>query len=288
MLGVNGGGVRGCGSRVGVGYWGLWVAQVREEGFGGGIVQWDDRQGVSEVGEGGLANAIPFEIEQRVRRKDGTYRWFLSQYNPLLDASGRPTRWYSTATDIDDHKHSENKLRQDERELRQLIDFMPQCVLVLDGDGTVLQASPTMLDYRGSTLDEVNQAAPGAWFRAGLHPDDSERVRAERKAALSAGAPFELEQRLLAKDGSYRWFLFRYKPVLDESGLVVRWFATATDIEDRKHAEIRMRNETILLREDLVRSSMFEQVVGSAPALRRILTQVEKVAATDSTVLILG
>jgi len=56
----------------------------------------------------------------------------------------------------------------------------------------------------------------------------------------------------------------------------VRWFATATDIEDRKHAEIRMRNETILLREDLVRSSMFEQVVGSAPALRRVLSQVEK------------
>jgi len=275
-------------NRVALEYSGLSLAEVREEGFRERIIHPDDLQRLREPRQRALATAIPFEIEQRVRRKDGTYRWFLSHYNPWLDASNRPTRWYSTATDIDDHKHSENKLRQDERELRQLIDFMPQCVLVLDGDGTVLQANQTMLDYRGSTLDEVNQAAPGAWFRAGLHPDDSERVQAERKAALSAGAPFELEQRLLAKDESYRWFLFRYKPVLDESGVVVRWFATATDIEDRKHAEIRMRNETILLREDLVRSSMFEQVVGSAPALRRVLTQVEKVAATDSTVLILG
>src|SRR5258708_20513273 len=123
MLGVNGGGVRGCGSRVGVGYWGVWVGGVREEGFRERIIHPDDLQRLRELRQRALANAIPFEIEQRVRRKDGTYRWFLSQYNPLLDAGNRPTRWYSTATDIDDHKHSENKRRQDERELPQLIDF---------------------------------------------------------------------------------------------------------------------------------------------------------------------
>jgi formate hydrogenlyase transcriptional activator len=275
-------------NRVALDYAGLTLEEARGEGFRERIIHPEDLERLRQFRQSALALTAPFELEQRVRGKDGQYRWFLSQINPLLDDGGRVLRWYSTATDIHDRKQSENKLRQDERELRQLIDFMPQCVLVLDGDGTVLQANQTMLDYRGSTLDEVKQAAPGAWSSAGLHPDDSERVQAERKAALSAGAPFELEHRLLAKDGSYRWFLFRYKPVLDESGLVVRWFATATDMEERKHAEIRMRNETILLREDLVRSSMFEQVVGSAPALRRVLIQVEKVAPTDSTVLILG
>jgi formate hydrogenlyase transcriptional activator len=275
-------------NRVALDYAGLSLEEVRGEGFRERIIHPEDLERLREFRQSALALTAPFELEQRVCGKDGHYRWFLSQINPLLDDKGRVLRWYSTATDIHDRKQSENKLRQDERELRQLIDFMPQCVLVLDGDGTVLQANQTMLDYRGSTSDEVKQAAPGAWFRAGLHPEDSERVQAEREAALSVGAPFELEQRLLAKEGSYRWFLFRYKPVLDESGLIVRWFATATDIEDRKHAETRMCNETILLREDLVRSSMFEQVVGSAPALRRVLTQVEKVAATDSTVLILG
>src|SRR5271169_2258842 len=188
-------------NRVALEYAGLSLAEVQGEGFRERIIHPDDLQKLREPRQRALANAIPFELEQRVRRNDGTYRWFLSQYNPLLDASNRLTRWYSTATDIDDHKHSENKLRQDERELRQLIDFMPQCVLVLDGDGTVLQANKTMLDYRGSTLAEVNQAVPGAWFRAALHPDDSERMRLERKTALSAGAPFELEQRLRAKDG---------------------------------------------------------------------------------------
>jgi formate hydrogenlyase transcriptional activator len=206
----------------------------------------------------------------------------------LLDDCDRPTRWYATGTDIEDRKQSENKLRQDERELRQLIDFLPQHVLVLDADGSVLQANQTMLDYRGSTPEGVKGVPAGAWLRAAIHPDDLERVQAERRTAVSAGAPFEIEKRLLAKDGEYRWFLFRCKPVLDEAGRIVRWFATATDIEDRKRAEERMRNETVVLREELARSSMFEEIVGSAPALRRVLAQVQRVAATDSTVLILG
>src|ERR1700722_2890282 len=111
-------------NRVALEYSGLSLAAVRGEGFRQRIIHPDDLQRLREPRQRALANAIPFEIEQRVRRKDGTYRWFLSQYNPLLDANGRPTRWYSTATDIDVHKHSENKLRQDERELRQLIDFL--------------------------------------------------------------------------------------------------------------------------------------------------------------------
>src|SRR5260370_23249269 len=120
------------------------------------------------------------------------------------------------------------------------------------------------------------------------HPDDLERVEGERRLGLSKGVPFEMEKRLLGKDSRFRWFLFGYNPVVGEDGDVVRWFATATDIEERKQAEDRMRNETVALREAIVRSSMLEEIVGSSPALRRVLTQVDKVAATDSTVLILG
>jgi len=100
--------------------------------------------------------------------------------------------------------------------------------------------------------------------------------------------PFETEKRLLGKDGGYRWFLFRYNPVLNESGDIVRWFATATDIEGRKQAEDRMRNEAVALREQIDRDSMFEDIVGSSEALRRVLRDVAKVAPSDSTVLILG
>jgi formate hydrogenlyase transcriptional activator len=68
----------------------------------------------------------------------------------------------------------------------------------------------------------------------------------------------------------------------------VRWYATGTDIDDRKRAEDRTRNENVALHEEIEQSSMFEEIVGSSAALRHVLSQVSKVAPTDSTVLILG
>ena len=91
-----------------------------------------------------------------------------------------------------------------------------------------------------------------------------------------------------SKDGRYRWFLFRYRPLLDEQGRVARWFATATDVEDRKQAEQRVRNENLALREEIDRSSMYEEIVGSSVALRTVISQIGKVAPTDSTVMIFG
>ena len=79
-----------------------------------------------------------------------------------------------------------------------------------------------------------------------------------------------------------------YNPLFNEQGRVARWFATATDIEDRKRSEERVRSENLALREEIDHSSMFEEIVGSSQALRTVLSQVAKVAPADSTVLILG
>jgi len=229
-------------------------------------------------GEGG-------EIEARLRRHDGAYRRFLIRVEPLQDESGEIVRWYGTNTDIDDLKQTEEKLRQEERELRRITDAIPQTIVVQDPDGTPIYANQAVLDYTGLTMEDVITSD----FRARIfHPEDLERLREERRAALARGLPFEIEQRALRKDGQYRWFLIRYNPFRDEQGRLVRWYATGTDIDDRKRTEDRVRNENIALREDIVRSSMFEEIVGSSEALRQILAQVSKVAPTDSTVLILG
>jgi formate hydrogenlyase transcriptional activator len=275
-------------NRVALEYTGLSLHEVRADDFRARVFHPGDVQRLREERQKGLSGTVPFENEQRALGKDGKYRWFLIRYRPLVDESGKVIRWYATGTDIEDRKQAENKLRQDERELRQLIDFLPQHVLVLDKDGKLLQANKTMLDYNGYTLEEMQGAGTPERIKRDLHPDDLERASKERSAGLSRGVPFEIEKRLLGKDGRYRWFLFRYKPVLDEAGQIVRCFATATDIEDRKQAENRMRNETVALREDIVRSSMFEEIVGSSEALRNVLAQVSMVAPTDSTVLILG
>src|SRR5436853_3476006 len=187
-----------------------------------------------------------------------------------------------------ERKRAEEKLRQDERELRQLIDFLPQHVLVLDTEGSLLQANQVLLDYNGHTLEEMQGAGSDERHKRDLHPDDLERARSERRCGLASGVPFEIEKRMRGKDGRYRWFLFRYNPLLNEQGRVARRFATATDIEDRKQTEQRLRNENLALREQIDRDSMFEDIVGSSEALRKVLRQVGKVARSDSTVLILG
>jgi formate hydrogenlyase transcriptional activator len=176
-------------------------------------------------------------------------------------------------------------LREDERELRQLTDTISQTIVVLDPLGTPLYANEATLDYAGLSSEDV--VAPN--FRERLfHPEDLERLRDQRKVALARGLAFEVEHRALRKDGQYRWFLTRYKPFRNEEGQVIRWYATGTDIDDRVRAEERTRNENLALREQIDRDSMFEDIVGSSEALRKVLRQVEKVASSDSTVLILG
>ena len=177
------------------------------------------------------------------------------------------------------------KIKKSETELREIVDVIPQTIIVLNPDGKAVYANRVSLEYTGLSLDDVRADD----FRARVfHPDDVQKLREERHKALSGTAPFENEQRALGKDGKYRWFLIRYNPLLDEGGKVIRWYATGTDIDDRKRAEDRMRNETVALREEIVRSSMFEEIVGSSESLRKVLAQVSRVAPTDSTVLIQG
>jgi formate hydrogenlyase transcriptional activator len=269
-------------------YTGLTIDDVMKSDFRDRVFHPEDVKRLRDERQQAMARGEPFENEQRARGKDGKYRWFLIRYKPLLDETGNALRWYASGTDIDDLKRAEAKLRHDERELRQLVDSLPQHVLVLDAQGSILQVNRMMLDYLGRTLKEMQNPATDDRIKRDLHPDDLERVQTERSIGLSRGVPFEIEKRSAGKDGQFRWFLFRYKPLLDEKGRIAKWFVTATDIEDRKQAEERMRNETFALREEIDRTSMSEEIVGSSRPLRRVLAQVEKVAPTDSTVLIFG
>ena len=175
-------------------------------------------------------------------------------------------------------------LRENELEWRHITDAIAVNVVVQSTTGTCLFANRTALEYWGLKLDDVMVAN----YRAPVHPDDAAQMYAKRQEGLAKGIPFENELRSRRRDGEYRWFLWRYIPVRDEKGQIVRWYVTGTDIDDRKRAEDRMRNETLALREDIDHASMFEEIIGSSPALQRVLSQVSKVAHTDATVLILG
>ena len=248
----------------------------------------------------------PGQTEVRFRRVDGEYHWFQISSTPVHDEQGRLIRWYGINIDIDDRKRAEQQLRQKEEDLRTITDAIRQFIVVLAPDGTTLYANKVALENTGFIIRDLTDegllarsglAGPAdahgelAWnqvWRIAAHPDDRDRIRAERRDGFLRRAPFELEARLLFKNGQYRWQLFQYNPLKDECGQIIRWYVTATDIEQRKQVEERIRNENLVLREQIDRDSMFEDIVGSSEPLWRVLTQVGKVAPSDSTVLILG
>ncbi|HTT18883.1 MAG TPA: PAS domain-containing protein [Candidatus Sulfotelmatobacter sp.] len=194
----------------------------------------DDLPRVIEARKRSIETEQVYEVEHRCRRADGVYRWFQVRGLPVRNAEGTITAWYLLLTDIDDRKKAEEALQSSERNLRLTINAIPTFIQVLRTDGSVLYANPAVLDYFGITLDDAQKDDFHARF---FHPEDVRRLREERREALARAVPFENEQRVLGKDGKYRWFLIRYSPLLDEQGRIDRWYAAAFDIEDRKRAE---------------------------------------------------
>src|SRR3989442_1943257 len=265
-------------------YTGIPEDEARGQGWQAAVHP-DDLPKLTEKWAEIVASGQGGEFEGRLRRRDGVFCWFLARFEPVRDDAGEIVRWYGTSTDIDALKQAEAKLREDERALRRITDAIPQAIVVQDPDGIPVYANQAVLDYTGLTMADVLTSD----FRARIfHPEDLKRVREQRQAALARGLPFEIEQRALRKDGQYRWFLIRYNPFRDEQGRLVSWYATGTDIDDRKRAEDRTRNENVALREEIGRSTIFEEIVGSSDALRTVVNQIAKVAPSDSTVLIQG
>ena len=213
--------------------------------------------------ERGFAGTAPWETEVRFRRGDGEYRWFLVRSIPLRDDEGRVIRWYNTATDIDDRKKAEDKVRQQEGELREIVDLVPHHIVVVAADGTPLYTNRAFLDYYAMTIEALRESMTDTrrMFRRIAHPEDVETFVAAWKRGLAGTAPWETQ---------------------------ARWYVTSTDIEDRKRAEESVKRENLALREEVDKASMLEEIVGKSRALRAVLANVARVAPTDSTVLITG
>ena len=247
------------------------------------LVHPDDREFVAQAIQKMLADHRGFDFMKRIVRPDGSTRHVRCVGVPATNGEG----FVGTGIDVTEQEQLTAALRNREMELRQMLDLAPQLVAVLGPASERLYANHGALAYLGTTLEEWRQRVMGE-PGSEAHPEDAERIKAVGESAVVSGTPYEVEVRLRGADGSYRWFLARYNPVRDAQGQIFRWYVACTDIDDRKRAEERMRNETIALREDLDRASMFEEIVGSSAALQSVLAQVAKVAQTDATVLILG
>src|SRR5277367_2173640 len=230
-----------------------------------------------------------FESDYRIVLPDGSIKYVHNIGHPVLNESGDIRGFVGTVIDITERRRAEAVIREQDAELRQMLDLAPQHVRVYGPGGERLYANRIALDYYGVTFEEWRQTSGNA-FRSSLfvHPDDQKRVAREFDANRSSGSAYESEVRVRGADGNYRWFLVRYNPLHDDKGHVKRWYLALTDIEDRKQAEDRLRQENVALREEIDKASMFEEIVGTSRPLRAVLSRIAKVAPTDSTVLITG
>jgi len=243
----------------------------------------DDQPAFLESAKGARHNKLDAEVDYRIVHPGGAVRDIHSIGHPVFSPCGDLIEYTGTVIDITERKRAEEELRRSEMELRQMLDLAPQHIVVYGPNRERLYANRVALDYHGYSLEEWQQSS-GKY----IHPDDNGRLDVVFGHAVARGSADELELRLRKRDGTYRWFLARYNPLRDNKGQVMRWYAACTDIEDRKQAEDTLHRENVALREEIDKASMFEEIVGTSPALKSVLSRVSKVAPSDSTVLITG
>src|SRR5258707_3404438 len=183
----------------------------------------DDLAMVEREWRSHIATGEPFDVEQRLRRADGEYRWHWVRRVPLRDETGKVIKWYGVAFDIEDRKRVENALRQSEadlaktrHELQLTIDTVPVLILRHRADGVIDFVNQVGRNYSGLVTTK--------WTRRTsiiTHPDDIPRIEAAWDVPLATGEPFETEARLRRAGGEYRWFATPGGPPRSEDGAVI-------------------------------------------------------------------
>jgi diguanylate cyclase (GGDEF)-like protein/PAS domain S-box-containing protein len=247
-------------------YTGMTLDQLRGSAWRE-IVHPEDVERTFSAWQNALRVGEPYDVEYRLRGKDGTYRWFLGRANPIRNAAGEMVKWFGICTDIDDQKQGQQILKgQIQEQTLQLADVntrlqrelyfqtmaegIPEVVWTAEPDGAIDFTNRRWLDYSGLTLE---QSLGRGWALA-IHPDDLALCLAKWESALPTGSPYEAEYRMREKGGSFRWFLVRANPIRNSAGELIKWFGTCTDIENQK------QNTQLLEQEILERTTQLADV----------------------------
>jgi PAS domain S-box-containing protein len=248
-------------------YTGLSVAEARGEGWQNAIHP-DDLPELLNRWRSILTSNALGEMEARLRRSDGEYRWFLFRTRPLTDASGQVTKWCGLNIDIEETRQVEEALHARESHFRLVFDGLPALIILMNPDGDLLRANRHCLEFFRTTLEELQ----GRGQVHSYHPDDRPRVLAAWKKSLETGQPYVSEGRRRRADGVYRWFHTRGFPLRDAEGHIVLWYSLATDIDDQRRAEALLAGEKRVL----------EMVAGSHPMSEILRALCKFVESTTS------
>jgi PAS domain S-box-containing protein len=211
--------------------WG-WVAAIHP----------DDHARLTEYWRTVTAQGAPCEIEGRLRRFDGQYRWFLFSAAPRRDATGNVTGWCGSNLDIDERHRAEQLARASVGDLSLILDNVPAMVNTTTPAGEIDFANRRMLEYLGISLVEQQD------WSGFVHPDDLQAVAAQWARSRLTGEPFDMDYRIRGADGKHRWFHGNAIPARTRSGEIVRWYNVITNVDDRKRAEELLRASAEQLR----------------------------------------
>jgi PAS domain S-box-containing protein len=197
--------------------------------------------------EGGFADAVQarrdFNVECRILRRDGGTCWLSVIGHGDFSEHGELRGVIGMVQDISPRKAAEDALRNSEEELRVLANSIPQLAWIANFDGTPMWYNERWQEYTGMSPEQLLDG-----HAAELYPHDARpAILAHWRESVQSGSPFEMEYPIRASDGQYRWFLVRANPMRDARGQLLRWFGTATDVDQVKRVQEQLRDETNIL-----------------------------------------
>jgi len=180
----------------------------------------------------------------RLIGKDGQYRWFQSRITAIRDDSGNVVALHGLMLDADEMVSAERSVRQEEKQLRRLVDAMPSMIWRADPSGRIDRWNRTMIETIGrhwETSETFNLVSK-------IDPAESAEVEERWAKSVRLGIPYEDTYRILGNDGKYHWHLVRAQPFRDDGGNILGWYGVHTDIDALKEAEqvLQMREHQLL------------------------------------------
>jgi PAS domain S-box-containing protein len=276
-------------------YFGKTLEELKEWAL---FVHPDDRARVLPYWKNTVQTGQPYDVEHRLRRADGVYRWFRGRGLPLRDTEGHVIRWYNLLTDIDERKKAEEELRRSRvylTEAQRLSRTGSFGCSLSTGEMIWSEETFRIYGYDPSTQPSVERVLER------VHPEDRVLVQEHIDQAARDGKDCHVECRLLLSDDSVKHVRIEAHASKNELG-IPEFIGAVMDVtaqqqasaelemafEEIKRLKDRLHDENVVLREQIDQAFMFEEIVGSSPALKTVLSNIVRVAPTDSTVLITG
>src|SRR5882762_5311372 len=202
------------------------------------VLHSDDSDRVHALIRRMFSEGVNGDIQYRVDHPKHGQRTMHSTGEPMFQ-DGKVTRLIGNTLDITERKWAEEELRASERKYRHLVDTTPAFIHTALPNGEVDFYNRGWLEYVGLPLTDLL----GWGWSCMIHPEDVEIIVPKWRAALEAGEPFVGESRVRRADGEYRWFHHREEPLRNEAGEIVKWYGSSIEIEERKTAEEKIREQ---------------------------------------------